>query len=33
LTLRGWVIAVELGQLGQTGRSLTFQRKAAALVR
>jgi hypothetical protein len=29
---RGWVI-VELGQLGQTGRSLTFQRKAAAFVR
>ena len=30
---RGRVIAVELGQLGQTGRSLTFQRKAAAFVR
>jgi len=29
----GRIIAVELGQLGQTGRSLTFQRKAAAFVR
>jgi hypothetical protein len=27
------IVAVELGQLGQTGRSPTFQRKAAALVR
>ena len=27
------VIAVELGQLGQPGRSPTFQRKAAAFVR
>src|SRR5450756_3156693 len=30
---RGRVIAVESGQLGQTGRSPTFRRKAAALVR
>ena len=30
---RGQVIAVELGQLGQTRRSPTFQRKAAAFVR
>ena len=30
---KGGVIDVELGQLGQTGRSLTFQRKAAAFVR
>src|ERR1039458_5726507 len=30
---RGRVIAVESGQLGQTGRSPTLQRKAAAFVR
>ena len=30
---RGQVIAVELGQLGQTGRSPKVQRKAAAFVR
>ena len=30
---REQVIAVELGQLGQTRRSPTFQRKAAAFVR
>ena len=30
---REQVIGVELGQLGQTRRSPTFQRKAAALVR
>ena len=30
---RGQVIAVELGQLGQTRRSPTFQRKAAAFER
>src|ERR1700694_1858157 len=30
---RGWVIAVELGQPGQTGRSPKRQRKAAAFAR
>src|ERR1700720_4018580 len=30
---RGQVIALNLGQLGQTGRSPKFQRKAAAFVR
>src|SRR4029453_4736311 len=30
---RGWVIAVDLGQPGQTGRSPKRQRKAAAFAR